>query len=69
MKFKETESDTRANLIDPALTQCGWGKDLSRIHREHRITDGRISSENLNECAKLIQAESSVKTKWGYMVD
>ena len=34
-----TEADTRANLIDPLLRECGWrAKD---IVREYYFTDGR----------------------------
>ena len=36
------ETETRAELIDPALTYAGWGKvDNSRIRREV-ITRGRL---------------------------
>ena len=34
-----TESDTRANFIDPMLLQCGWL--MENIHREYYYTDGR----------------------------
>ncbi len=34
-----TESDTRANYIDPALASSGW--DSSQIAREYYFTDGR----------------------------
>lgn len=37
------ESETRADYIDPQLTAAGWGVvDGSKIHREFRITDGKI---------------------------
>jgi len=37
------ESETRAELIDPALKAAGWGVvEGSRILREYRITEGRI---------------------------
>lgn len=37
------ESETRAELIDPKLTQAGWGVvEGSKIHREFRITPGKI---------------------------
>jgi type I restriction enzyme R subunit len=37
------EADTRAELIDPLLTEAGWGVvDGSRIRREFPITPGRI---------------------------
>ena len=36
------EAETRAELIDPALAEAGWGKiEASRIRREH-ITKGRL---------------------------
>ena len=36
------ETETRAELIDPALAAAGWGKvEDSRIRRE-QITEGRI---------------------------
>jgi type I restriction enzyme R subunit len=39
------EADTRAELIDPILKQCGWGVvDGSRILREYQITAGKIQS-------------------------
>ncbi|MEI6851546.1 MAG: type I restriction endonuclease, partial [Bacteroidota bacterium] len=34
-----TESDTRANFIDPLLSRCGW--IMENIHREYYYTDGR----------------------------
>lgn len=34
-----TESDTRANFIDPLLVKCGWV--MENIHREYYYTDGR----------------------------
>ncbi len=37
------ESETRAELIDPALLEAGWGKVIgSRIRREFPITKGRL---------------------------
>ncbi|MBX7208221.1 MAG: DEAD/DEAH box helicase family protein [Verrucomicrobiaceae bacterium] len=37
------EAETRAELIDPALKEAGWGVvEGSRIRREYRITEGRI---------------------------
>ncbi len=37
------ESETRAELIDPLLTQSGWAiVDDSRILREYGINDGQI---------------------------
>jgi len=36
------EAETRAELIDPALTTVGWGQIAdSRVAREHQITLGR----------------------------
>ncbi len=41
MTIDLNEAETRAELIDPALTEAGWGKvDQSRIRREV-ITLGR----------------------------
>jgi type I restriction enzyme R subunit len=37
------EAETRAELIDPALTAAGWGVvDSSRVRREYSIAPGRI---------------------------
>lgn len=37
------EAETRAEYIDPALRDAGWGVvEGSRVHREFRITEGRI---------------------------
>ena len=37
------EAETRAEHIDPALRNAGWGVvEGSRIHREYQITQGRI---------------------------
>ena len=37
------EAETRAELIDPALKEAGWGVvEGSRIHREYPITRGRL---------------------------
>ncbi len=39
------EAETRAELIDPLLTQCGWGTTHdSKINREYRITLGKIQT-------------------------
>jgi len=39
-----TEADTRANFIDPALAAAGWSG--SQIAREHYFTDGRKHAGN-----------------------
>lgn len=37
------EAETRAELIDPALKEAGWGVvEATRVLREHHITKGRI---------------------------
>lgn len=37
------EAETRAELIDPALREAGWGvEEASRVQREARITAGRL---------------------------
>jgi len=37
------EAETRAEHIDPALTEAGWGVvEGSRVLREYPITPGRI---------------------------
>ena len=39
------ESETRAEYIDPKLLASGWGEvEGSKVHREFRITDGRIEA-------------------------
>ncbi|MFM8346579.1 MAG: restriction endonuclease subunit R, partial [Bacteroidota bacterium] len=39
------EAETRAELIDPRLRDCGWGVvEGSKILREYHITAGRIQS-------------------------
>lgn len=39
------EAETRAELIDPKLKECGWGEvEGSKIHREYPITEGRIQT-------------------------
>lgn len=39
------EAETRAELIDPLLKQCGWGVvEGSRVLREYQITAGKIGS-------------------------
>ena len=40
------ESETRAEYIDPMLKASGWGEvEGSKVHREFRITDGRIEAD------------------------
>lgn len=37
------EAETRADYIDPALREAGWGVvEESRVRREYQITDGRL---------------------------
>ena len=37
------EAETRAELIDPILRECGWGViEGSKVLREYNITQGRI---------------------------
>jgi len=39
------EAETRAELIDPKLKECGWGvPDGAKILREHKITLGKIQT-------------------------
>ena len=39
------ESETRAELIDPALKAAGWGVvEGSRIRREYSIAPGRLTA-------------------------
>ena len=39
------EAETRAELIDPLLLQCGWGSTSeSKINREYTITHGKIQT-------------------------
>ncbi len=42
------EAETRAEHIDPALKAAGWGVvEGSRVHREYRITPGRLEGHGL----------------------
>jgi len=42
------ETETRAELIDPKLKDCGWGTiEGSKVLREYKITEGRIQSGGL----------------------
>ena len=39
------EAETRAELIDPKLKECGWGIiEDSKVLREYQITDGKIQA-------------------------
>ena len=39
------EAETRAELIDPKLTTCGWGVvEDSKVLREYHITAGKIQT-------------------------
>ena len=39
------EAETRAELIDPKLKECGWGvTEGSKVLREYHITDGKIQT-------------------------
>jgi type I restriction enzyme R subunit len=39
------EAETRAELIDPKLRECGWGVvEGSKVLREYNITAGRIQT-------------------------
>ena len=40
------EAETRAELIDPKLKDCGWGVlEGLKVLREFPITDGKIKSD------------------------
>ena len=42
------EAETRAEYIDPAIAEAGWGKETgSRVRREYEITKGRIEGHGL----------------------
>ncbi len=48
------EAETRAEYIDPALKAAGWGVvEGSRIHREYRITPGRLEGHGLRAKPKI----------------
>lgn len=50
----ETEADTRANRIDPALREAAWGVvEGSRIRRE-MIYPGRISGRGTNDAKRQL---------------
>jgi type I restriction enzyme R subunit len=44
------EAETRAELIDPKLKDCGWGiVEGSKILREYNITAGKIQTGGVRE--------------------
>src|SRR6056297_1892550 len=48
------EAETRAELIDPLLLKCGWGRTSeSKINREYTITHGKIQTGGVR-CKPLI---------------
>jgi type I restriction enzyme, R subunit len=48
------EAETRAEYIDPALKEAGWGVvEGSRIHREYLITPGRLEGYGLRAKAEI----------------
>ncbi|MFZ4085834.1 MAG: EcoAI/FtnUII family type I restriction enzme subunit R, partial [Vampirovibrionia bacterium] len=48
------EAETRAELIDPLLKECGWGVvPGSKILREYRITEGRIEVTGIRAKADI----------------
>jgi type I restriction enzyme, R subunit len=48
------EAETRAELIDPLLQECGWGVvPDSKILREYRITEGRIEATGIRAKADI----------------
>lgn len=50
------EAETRAELIDPKLRDCGWGViEDSKILREYNITDGKIQTGGVR--AKKLTAD------------
>src|SRR5450759_4496576 len=50
------EAETRAEYIDPALKEAGWGVvENSRIRREYTITPGRI--EGLGRRGRALTAD------------
>jgi len=51
-----TEDETRAELIDPKLKECGWGVvEDSKVFRNHPITAGRIQIGGTR--GKLLRAD------------
>lgn len=50
------EAETRAELIDPKLKECGWGvAEGSKILREYKITAGRIQTGGVR--SKILTAD------------
>src|ERR1035437_9493759 len=50
------EDETRAELIDPKLIECGWAaKDSIKVFRNHPITVGRIQTGGKRD--KLLRAD------------
>lgn len=50
------ESETRAELIDPKLSECGWDRKNTegvRVHREFQITKGKINVGGKNGKAMI----------------
>ena len=48
------EAETRAEHVDPALKQAGWGVvEGSRIQREYSITPGRIEGHGMRGRAEI----------------
>lgn len=48
-----TEDETRAELIDPKLLECGWGiTEGTKVYRNHSITKGRIKVGGRRETPK-----------------
>ena len=47
-----SESDTRANFIDPLLQDCGWNSE--NLQREYYFTDGRKILNNKRGKRKFV---------------
>ena len=51
-----TEDETRAELIDPKLRNCGWGVvEGSKVFRNHSITAGKIQTGGIR--GKILRAD------------
>jgi len=50
--MRYSESDTRANFIDPLLNECGWKPE--NIQREYYFTDGRKILNNKRGKRKFV---------------